>query len=51
MDMDFFNHEIHEMARKKFMGTTMNDKQSARLHEFFSCHFVYFVVKRYQGKS
>ena len=42
----FFNNEMHEMTRKKFMARSIHESSHGNFHEFFSCPFVFFVVKR-----
>ena len=44
--VDFFNHEKHKLTRKKFMEVALIASMRCSFHEFFSCHFVHFVVKK-----
>src|SRR5574344_657699 len=44
----FLNNEMHETTRKNFMEAALTVRIRRYLHEIFSCHFVSFVVKKYQ---
>ena len=43
---NFFNNEMHELTRKKFMEVVLIACKACYSHEFFSCQFVHFVVKK-----
>ena len=43
---DFFNNEKTRTDTKKIHGISVNFLHMCTCHDFFSCHFVLFVVKK-----
>jgi len=43
----FLNNEKHKTTRKNFMEAALTASMRRTLHEIFSGHFVFFVVKKY----
>ena len=42
----FFTTKKHKMTRKNFMESTTHARSQSSFHDFFSCHFVPFVVQK-----